>query len=352
VDEQDGESLRRAIAGKLDSMVRQNALIGQIAQARASADDFSGASKSHAQRLEDPANAWSGLQLRVGALLRDPNHAEFEARMHKVQAGLLELVNGDADMALLVLVHGAITEIHDYSVRHAMLVAVVCELSARTLTHWSAEWRGSLRSAALTMNIAMTQLQNQLALQDAPVSEAQRRQIDTHAAAGAQALRAAGVGDENWLSAVETHHASTPGPLSALPPGRQLGRLIQRADIFAARLSPRKRRAAMSATAAAKAAYLDENLQADEAGSAIIKAVGLYPPGSLVRLRSGEVAVVLRRGRQGTHPVVAGIVNPAGNAIAEPGLRNTRLHAHEVTGGVAAHEVKVRLNLERLLKLV
>jgi hypothetical protein len=68
-------------------------------------------------------------------------------------------------------------------------------------------------------------------------------------------------------------------------------------------------------------------------------------------LRNGEAAVVLRRGRSAIEPAVASVVNPAGSAIAEPSLRNTRLSTYEVTGGVAAHEVKVRLNLERLLKL-
>ena len=271
--------------------------------------------------------------------------------MQRVHASLIELLDGDADDALLVLVHGAITEVHDYSLRHALLVAIVCELSARHIPSWTPEWRPPLVCAALTMNIAMTQLQNQLATQEGPVSAPQRKQIDGHAAAGAALLKAAGVTDELWLQAVHLHHSSRAGALTALPPQEQLARLVQRADIFAARLSPRKRRPAMSATAAAKAAYLDENQRPDEAGSAIIKALGMYPPGSLVRLRSAEVAVVLRRGRQASQPVVAAIVNPAGNAIAEPILRNTRLQSHEVTGGVAAHEVKVRLNLERLLKL-
>jgi len=350
VDEQDGEALKRAIAGKLDSMVRQNALIGLIAQARASSDDINGM-KAPAQRLADPASAWYSLQLRLGALLRDTAQPDFESKMDKVQTSFLGLIDGDADDALLVLVHGAITEVHDYSVRHAMLVALVCELSARSIPSWDLDWRATLRSAALSMNVAMTQLQNQLALQDCAVSDVQREQIVGHAIAGAALLRSAGVSNAMWLEAVEHHHDSPPGALVTLPPGLQLARLIQRADIFAARLSPRKRRPAMSATAAAKAAYLDENNRPDEAGSAIIKAIGLYPPGSLVRLRSGEVAVVLRRGRHPTQPVVAGIVNPAGNAIAEPVLRNTRLQPHEVTGGVAAHEVKVRLNVERLLKL-
>jgi HD-GYP domain-containing protein (c-di-GMP phosphodiesterase class II) len=351
VDEQDGEALRRAMAGKLDSMVRQNALIGAIARARPNAVDINGVAKTAGRRLEDPIGAWTSLRLQASPLLRDPTQPDFEARMMRVQAGLLDLLDADPDAALLVLVHGAAHEFHEYSVSHALLVAVVCELAARHVPTWGDEWRPSLRCAALTMNVAMTQLQNQLATQDSAPSDSQRAQIDQHAASGAASMRAASVKDELWLVAVEHHHDSPSGPLANLPAAQQLARLIQRADIFAARLSPRKRRQAMSSTAAAKAAYLDENQKPDEAGSAIIKAIGLYPPGSLVRLRSGEVALVLRRGSRATEPVVVGIVNPIGNAIAEPALRNTRMSAHEVLGGVAPHEIKVRLNLERLLKL-
>ena len=351
VDGQDSQALQRAMAGKLDSMVRRGALIGALAQAQPSATDIDSAARTTGQKLADPLGAWSSLEMRISALLRDPEQPDFEARLVQLQARLLQLLNADADVALMLLVCGATQEFHDYSVRHAMLVAVVCELAARNIPTWSEAWRPSLRCAALTMNVAMIQLQNQLATQDSPPSSQQRAQIDGHASCGAARMRAAGVTDELWLVAVEHHHDSPPGALANVPAARQLARLVQRADIFAARLSPRKRRPGMSATAAAKAAYLDENQQPDEAGSAIIKATGLYPPGCLVRLRSGEVAVVLRRGRNVSEPLVASVVNAAGQAIAEPSLRNTRLTAYAVTGGVAAHEVKVRLSVERLLKL-
>jgi len=352
VDEQDGQALKRAMAGKLDSMVRRDALIGVIARAQPNAADISSAARTGGRPLPDPVAAWSSLEMRLSPLLRDPDQPDFEPRLMQLQGNLLEMLEADADVALLLLVRGATQEVHDYSVRHAMLVAVVCELAARHIPTWSEEWRPSLRCAALTMNTAMTQLQNQLATQDSPPSALQRARIDQHASSGAARMRAAGVRDELWLVAVERHHDSPPGSLANLPAAQQLARLVQRADIFAARLSPRKRRPAMSATAAAKAAYLDENQQPDEAGSAIIKATGLYPPGCLVRLRSGEVAVVLRRGRNASEPLVASVVNAAGHAIAEPALRNTRLTAYAVTGGVAAHDAKVRLNVERLLKLV
>ena len=139
--------------------------------------------------------------------------------------------------------------------------------------------------------------------------------------------------------------------MAELSPAVRLARLIRRADVFAARMSPRRGRQALSATAAAKAAYLDEQGKPDEAGSAIIKAVGLYPPGSLVKLADGETAVVLRRGRRANAPTVACIVNPAGAVLASPALRQTHMPAHAVTGGVAPHEVKVRLNLQRLLQM-
>jgi hypothetical protein len=71
-----------------------------------------------------------------------------------------------------------------------------------------------------------------------------------------------------------------------------------------------------------------------------------------VKLRSGETAVVLRRGRRANHPEVASILKADGLALAEPVARNTRLAANEVVGGVAPHEVKVRLNPERLLRLL
>jgi hypothetical protein len=59
----------------------------------------------------------------------------------------------------------------------------------------------------------------------------------------------------------------------------------------------------------------------------------------------------LRRGRKSTEPVVATVVNAAGITVGEPALRNTALAQHAVIGGVAAHEAKVRLNLDRLIKL-
>jgi len=349
VDELEGDLLKRAMAGKLDSMLRQNAPLGQIA--RAQPDGAMMATTVAAKPDLDPAMAWTNLQMRGRALLQDPPPSDFLPRLHKLQAEVLELVEADADLAMLVLVQATTSDAHHYSVTHSVLVAVLCELAARQLPGFTAECRSSLRCAALTMNISMTALQDQLALQEEPPSARQRALIDNHAQRALQCLAEAGVTDPLWLQAVEHHHAALAGPLSAQSPGLQLARLVQRADIFSARLSMRRARPALAASAAVKAAYLDEHQQADEAGKAVIQATGIYPPGSYVRLGSGEVAVVLRRGAHAKTPKVASIVSKSGTALVEPVLRDTRVRPHDVTGGVAPHEVKVRLHMEKLLRL-
>lgn len=348
VDVADSVQFRKALAGKVDSMVRSNALLGQIAQALPDAADCA---PGRPQRLADPASAWHDLVMRTRALLHDPAADEFAARTARLDRETMDLLAADTDASLLTLVHATTQELRGYSATHALLVMVVCELAARHLA-WPPDWRPALRRAALTMNLAMSSLQDQLALQDSPVTPRQREQIDGHPLSGAERMRAMGVTDELWLQAVEHHHASVPGPLADLQASLQLARLIQRADIFAARLAPRRMRQAMAATAAAKAAYLDENQQADAAGSAIIKAVGIYPPGSFVRLASQEVAVVLRRGRRANEPLVASVLSRSGTPLGEPVLRDTRMKPHEVTAGVAPHDVKLRLHLQRLLQVM
>lgn len=347
LDDQDSEALARAVAGKVDSMVRQNALLGQIAQARPDGAPATGP----ARRLLDPIGIWGSLQTRASVLLHETPGSDFAPRLAALQAEALEVLDRDTDLALLILIQGTASDSHHYSVGHALLVAVVCELAARQLAAWPAAWREPLRCAALTMNMAMTALQDTLALQEAPPTPAQRASIDGHAALGAQRLRECGVADELWVDAVARHHSTHPGPLAGLPGAAQLARLIQRTDIFAARLSRRRTRHALSGMAAAKATYLDEKGQPDEAGAAIIKATGIYPPGSFVRLASGEVAVVLRRGRLANEPVVASVISGAGMPLGEPVRRDTRIARHAVAAGVAPQDVRLRLNLERLLRL-
>ncbi|MBS0445513.1 MAG: HD domain-containing protein [Proteobacteria bacterium] len=295
---------------------------------------------------------WQALSVRLAALLRDPPASALDAQVGQIDDAFVTLLDAEPDRSLLLLVHTAASETQRYSVTHALAVATVCELAARHVDDWDGGARRSLRLAALTMNIAMTRLQDELALQDAPPSDEQRAQIDGHAERGAELLRERGVRDEQWLTAVTHHHDAPPGALATQPLEIQLARILKRTDIFVARLSPRRTRKALSATAAAKGAYFDEQGQPDEAGAVIIKAVGIYPPGSYVKLQNDETAVVLNRGERANTPTVASTVRASGIPYIQPMPRDTRMRTLGVTAGVPPNEVMVRTPMEKLLRLV
>ena len=302
-------------------------------------------------KVNELMERWHGVSLRAGTLLRDPVAAQFLAAAQRIDDDIAALVSDEADGSLLMLIHSAGAEVQRYSVAHALLVTVVCDLAARFLPACTDEQRCSLRRAALTMNIGMTRLQDQLALQDSPVTAAQRTRIEGHAARGNEQLREMGVADELWLEAVLRHHDAPPGALSEQPVALQLARLIRRADMFAARMSPRKARAALAATVAAKGAYFDERKEPDEAGSLVIKALGIYPAGSYVQLASGELGVVLRPGPAIDKPLVAGIADRDGSPYVQPARRSTNTRATAIVRGVPPKDVRVRVPIERLLKL-
>jgi hypothetical protein len=171
-----------------------------------------------------------------------------------------------------------------------------------------------------------------------------RAEIEGHAAAGAALLQAAGMADPLCANVVRLHHDASQAelPLDELPVERQLARLLRRVDIFAAKISRRATRSPMSPVQAAREACLGPGGLPDEIGAALLKAVGLYPPGSFVELVSGELGIVLARGRRANLPDVATLVSATGASVFEPVLRDTIDQRYAVKGAVAASRVKVR----------
>ena len=111
-------------------------------------------------------------------------------------------------------------------------------------------------------------------------------------------------------------------------------------------------RSPMPVTAAMQASYYDEEHRVDEAGAALVKTLGVYPPGAFVRLATQEVAVVLRRGATATAPRVAVVMTRDGMPTGVMIPRDTSQAAWKITGVVAYRDIRVQLPLDRLLALV
>jgi hypothetical protein len=100
-----------------------------------------------------------------------------------------------------------------------------------------------------------------------------------------------------------------------------------------------------------KSIYFDELEKIDVMGAAILKAVGVYRPGSFVKLASGEIAVVIRRGKNTSAPTTVIILNKNGIPVASDIVRETSDKNFAITSVVPSDEIRVTLNLDKLLKI-
>ncbi|OYU26682.1 MAG: phosphohydrolase [Burkholderiales bacterium PBB2] len=336
---------QRALAHKMDTLMHQGAVLADIVKVQA---DFR---QEKAQKVElGEQAAWADLQMHAHSLLREPRVEDFKPRFQQLHNEALRRLLAKPDAVLMLLIFETSQNFQSYSDRHALLCLALAELCARQLG-WPDDWRLALTQAALSMNLSITNQQDRLAAQTGQPSPAQQQELVSHGDRSAALLTSLGVRSELWLQTVCLHHDAGPGALAGRAPAEQLARLLRRIDIFGARLSPRRSRAAMAGASAARAVYLDELKQPDEAGAALIKTTGLYPPGSLVRLANGEVGIVFKRGHSATEPLVAALLGKSGSPLSEPVPRDTRLATQAISASLAPQELKLRINIERLLKL-
>jgi HD-GYP domain-containing protein (c-di-GMP phosphodiesterase class II) len=349
VDAGEKELVQRQLNAQVDQMLRMgDTTLGEIAAARPDYDLRS----IEARTVERPLE-WPDLEGRARVLLGDTRAVRWQERLDELAQEMLNRLDRHTDATLLRYIHLAGQRPEDYSTHHAMLVMLLCALAGPRLPGWMPEWRRPLTRAALSMNVGMTGLQQELVRQTQPLSPTQRAHVDAHADRGVELLQAAGVEDPLWLGAMRHHHDAPSGPLGKLEPVMRLARLIQRADRYAARLSARRNRAALSAKAAAQAAFFDEGGHPDEAGQALLAETGLHPPGAWVKLACGEIALVMKRQSNPRAPLtVVSLVNREGLPLAVPAVRSTALPKYQVEAGVPSGEVRVQPNLEALQKLV
>ena len=302
---------------------------------------------------EDLLGLWSDLESGLGIILGSPaSIQEFEQRVWQYDRWMQTLLQRDADVGLYLLFQLATNSAVGYSASHALVCATLCQLIAGELELGTRE-RDSLVHAALTMNIGMTALQDQLAGQAEKPSQHQQDTIRAHTAKGAMMLANMGVSDELWLDVVASHHdeATDRGELRLVPPASRLARILRVVDRYAAMISPRKSRTGRSATDSVRSIIGGSAEAGDEVGHALVRAVGLCPPGTYVRLDNGEVAVVMRRSGKPNHPHVAIVVNDSGNLIARPRLHRTAQSSPRIQAALAASSVRVRLNHHLVLQL-
>lgn len=295
----------------------------------------------------DPIACWDTLLAQAAHVLHHPSEVGFAPRLEALADAIFAALARDPDAGVFALLHGE--DAAGYAVTHALRTALVSALVAERCG-WSPSARRTLVRAGLTMNIAMLDLQNTLATQPTPPTSRQRAEIASHAQRGRAMLEAAGITDADWLDTI-THHHVTPGG-HALPRQHRdlcpLACMIHYTDVYLAKLSPRATRAAIAVNVAAREFHVSAGGADNPFVTAILQEMGIFPPGTFVKLRNGETAIVLRRGPNPGSPVVHSVMDRDGRLLPRPLARDTALPEFKVVAALPRGQVPLHLDRQML----
>ncbi len=252
----------------------------------------------------------------------------------------------DAALGAVHVVRG-----HLYTTYHPIHIAVICEVIGQKLK-LTKEERLPILAAAITGNIAMNELQLSLQEQGSSLTSRQRAEIDTHPVRSCEMLQAIGVTDKVWLDGVFQHHEMIDG--SGYPDGISgdeisIGaKIIAVADKYSANVSPRAYRESLTAQEALRQFFVEKGQQYDgKLCMLFINELGVFPPGAFVKLVNGEIAIVIRRGKNTLFPIVCSYIGQYGSVYGTPIKRDTSIKEF-VIDAVSEPDKNIPLNLRVL----
>lgn len=295
---------------------------------------------------EAPFDRIGGLILNlkhiIGTVLKTPAQIDMSARIGRIAAAIQETCSEDIDSALAA---PYLDFQNAYIVVHQIMGAVLTEIIARR-KGVPAEQRLSMVCAALTRDLGQMSLQVELDRIDGPLPPALREQVRAHPLQGVELLKLAGVTDPIWLDAIRFHHERLDGsgyPLGAK--GEQIplgGRILALADCYSAMSKPRpygikthSPQNALREIHARRDAEIDGEL-----ANFLLQSVGMYPPGAIVRLKCGEIAVVKSAALKAENARVFSVYNSNGMVLTTPTPRSTTAAEFEITGTVPFSECR------------
>ncbi len=293
--------------------------------------------------------SWQALVQRLTPLLLNPlAEPDFQHRLSVCVQDLAALVHHDPDLAIFLLVNPSPQARFNYGVEHPVHTAVLMALIAQH-KEWPEGQVEVALSAALSMNLSITQLQTDLANQALPPNAAQKEAIHHHPARSRDMLVSLGVMQMDWLRAVQEHHEQHNG--SGYPNGVRivspLSDALRTCDMFSAKLSERASRSKMLSTRAAQEIFRQNSY--GYFGATIVRILGMYPPGCLVKLLSGATALVLQRTTDPLRPRVAVLTHDNGELRDVPLYIATGVEpGTSVVGAIADNELAQHFSLSQL----
>ncbi|SFB91580.1 HD domain-containing protein [Marinospirillum celere] len=267
----------------------------------------------------------------------------FYRKIHSISSQLLGLAER-APEALLGTVHWPRQDEVPYSIHHPIQCAVLLAVISKKI-NFHGERLFSTLAAALTQNLGMLHFHDKLNRQKTPLTEEQNEAIRHHPQRSVEFLERMKITDPIWLQAVRDHHERLDG--SGYPESKteqdicNEAKLIALADIYVALISNREYRDALSVKQALRQIFSERGtLVGPGLTKLFLNQIGIYPPGTPVKLANGDTAVVTKRGVNINHPVCAGIRAISGQVYMHPPPRDTSDPQYAVQEIVSAEVLK------------
>lgn len=224
----------------------------------------------------------------------------MEGMVLVVQGMIEDNLNGT--LAAMLLIHH-----RSYAVGHALHVALLASIISERLKFDTR----TIIQAALTMNISMMDLQQTLYHQVKPLTPEQRAAVQSHPERSVAMLKERGVTDTKWLQLVASHHEPD-YPTKTMQGEEAL--LLHIADIYSAKFSGRGYRQGISPETAILATL--RPFKEHRVMHQLMKVVGVFPPGLLLKLTDGSMGLVMNATDDITAPNIAVVVDPNGNVVS------------------------------------
>ncbi len=218
-----------------------------------------------------------------------------------------ELVAVSDQNALDVMQFMRYPDFDSYTIGHSVRVAALGALLARELG-WSKEMQNEIATAGLLHDLGKGRVPDEILFKPGRLSDDERQVMETHPVLGVRVLLANGETSAVVLAAAWGHHLREDRRgYPAMPEWftrSSAAALIHVCDVFEALTAARPYKKPMTPRRAYEIMVADEGAFHPHMLAALIRALGLYPPGSEVVLSDQRRAVVVAKGSLPERPLV------------------------------------------------
>lgn len=222
---------------------------------------------------------------------------------------LLHLVKTYPDLSLANII---INKTGHYTIRHSIDTALLASVVAYSMNKSEKDILTMVKGS-LTMNASLVKEHDKMHALPS-LNRDQKRLIHNHPVDSANLLKQAGVLEPTWLNHVLDHHGcdNETYPDFVKPRNKILEstKIIFIADRYCALISGRPyRKPFLPAAAMQYILTKAKNIIDPSLALCFMKQLGMYPPGTFVKLQNGDIAIVSHKTDKKIAPIVHSIVN-------------------------------------------